>query len=408
MPDAWKALSRAVATLFRRPPGRFPALDGIRAVAVLMVVFFHAASWAEVLGGGAARPTALGSARWFFGTLWSGVDAFFVLSGFLIGRILLLQGRDGVLDYRGFYVRRFARIVPAYWVALTIAVVVLSRFPAFAPLYGSRSVAELLRAAIPNYLFVNNYVRGEIDVMGWAWSLCVEEHFYLVLPIVLSLLRPPASRRTLLVLALLPVAPLAARALEYYTQPNVRLWDGLNFYSHTRCDGLLLGVLIAYVHVFHHAWLLRTVRRLHWPILAAAAACGAVAFWYGGVFRIGVFAVVGQFSVLSVGLALVVVLALTVDDLVTRVLAHPFWYPIARVSYGMYLVHPFVALWLLMLRPDAAHAILSSAGKLAGLGVVTAGCSFALACALFLVVELPMLRWGARVAGRVDRRGHLS
>jgi peptidoglycan/LPS O-acetylase OafA/YrhL len=214
----------------------------------------------------------------------------------------------------------------------------------------------------------------------------------------LSLLRPVPPRIALAVLALLPLAPVAARALAYLADPNVRLWNGLHVWSHTHCDGLLLGVLIAYLQVFHRAWLVRTAFRLHAPMLIAAAACFAGVFWYGGVFRAGVFAVVGQLSVLSLGFALIVVMALTVDNVVIRVLSHPAWYPIARVSYGMYLVHPFVALWLLMLRRATAYEILPSTAGLAALGTVTAACSFGLASALFLAVELPMLRWGARVA----------
>jgi peptidoglycan/LPS O-acetylase OafA/YrhL len=387
--------------VFRRSGEGVPALDGIRAIAVVLVVFFHASTWVELLGGGGvARPAVVGSLRWLFGQLWFGVDMFFVLSGFLIGRIVLRQVRLGHLDYRGFYVRRAARIIPAYYLVLVVAVVVLSRCAAFAPLYGTLSRAALLRGGLKDAVFLNNYLRGGPEVMGWAWSLSVEEHFYLVLPLFLRMLFRVSSPIRLVVMLVLPLFPLLIRAGAFLANPGVQLWDGMNFFSHTRCDGLLFGVLLAYLHLCHRERVAELTMRFRWPMLLLAIACLGAFLRNGGVFRAGAFGVVAQFFVLSLGIVMLVARCLVVDDPLTRSLGHPFWYPIARVSYGMYLVHPFVVLWLLSLRSDAAHGVLGSAPLLMAFGATANACTFLVATVLFLAVELPMLRWGARVAAR--------
>jgi peptidoglycan/LPS O-acetylase OafA/YrhL len=167
--------------------------------------------------------------------LWIGVDVFFVLSGFLIGRILLRQVRNGRVDYRGFYVRRVARIVPAYYLVLTVAAIVLSRLPTFAPLYATLSSRDLVAGGLKDALFLNNYLRSGPDVMGWAWSLCVEEHFYLVLPVFLSMLFRISPRSRLAVVALLPLLLCSAAP---YREPR-SCYGTTSAFNRTHSDGLL-------------------------------------------------------------------------------------------------------------------------------------------------------------------------
>ena len=100
---------------------------------------------------------------------------------------------------------------------------------------------------------------------------------------------------------------------------------------------------------------------------------------------------------------MVVTTCLFVDHPLARLLAHPSWYPIARVSYGMYLVHPFVILWLLSLRPGLPHRLLYSTLPLLLFEVVVLACTFAIASGLFLSIELPALRWGRRRTRRPPR-----
>src|SRR5262249_35036772 len=137
--------------------------------------------------------------------------------------------------------------------------------------------------------------------------------------------------------------------------------------------------------------------RLQRPFLLLALVCFASVFCWGGTLRSGFFAVVPQLFVLALGTALVLTNALFVDNIISRCLAHGFWYPIARVSYGMYLIHPFVAMWLLSLRPGLQLSVALSAPRLLAFGACAAVCTFAVASVMFLGVELPLLQYGVRL-----------
>jgi peptidoglycan/LPS O-acetylase OafA/YrhL len=382
--------------LLSRSDNRFPALDGVRAIAALLIVFFHSLVAVEQTGGAAVIALPPTAARWLLARLWIGVDIFFVLSGFLIGRMLLVELQQGRIDFRGFYIRRVARIFPAYYLVLTVALIGFFTLSTI-------SRTDLLRAALANYLYISNYVPGHAspNFMGWAWSLCVEEHFYLLFPVLLTALFGCCGRRgRLAVLAAFPLLPLAARAAAFVRQPGTVLWNDMHWQTHTHCDGLLLGVLIAYLFVYHHAPVARVVARLTPAMLAASVVCFAAVFLWGGPLQPGFFAVVLQLFVLAAGVALVITSCLFADNLVSRFLAHPSWYPIARVSYGTYLIHPLVGLRLVSPWPAAPMTLATSGVALLAFAVVVAAVSLLIASAMFLWVELPLLHAGRRLSRR--------
>jgi peptidoglycan/LPS O-acetylase OafA/YrhL len=155
---------------------RFGSLDGLRALCILAVLWHHAPIWAGMvspLGG----PLA-GSVIWSRGFL--GVDAFFVLSGFLITTLLLRERAAlGRFSLRAFYQRRALRILPAYYLTVALAAT-------WAVVFKGRS--EDL-ALVPWYLlFLANFLQGDIALLSPTWSLSVEEQFYLAWPLALALL----------------------------------------------------------------------------------------------------------------------------------------------------------------------------------------------------------------------------
>jgi peptidoglycan/LPS O-acetylase OafA/YrhL len=198
------------------------------------------------------------------------------------------------------------------------------------------------------------------------------------------------------VLIVLALCPMMARAIAFQTVPRPMLWDRMQWESHTHSDGLLMGVLIAYLHLYHHAKLARLTERWQKPMLVVAVLCFASVFWRGGLFHRAPFAVIGQLFALSFGTALVLTMCLVTDNFLARALARAFWYPIARVSYGMYLIHPFVILSLLRIHPALAETIFRSTPYLLAYSAVVIVCTFLAASALFLLVELPAQRWGIR------------
>lgn len=139
---------------------RFPALDGLRAVAAVMVVFFHYGGW-----------------RWAWLNGWIGVHMFFVLSGFLITTLALREeDRRGRLSLRDFYLRRAFRILPVYYVLLGATVA----------MYWLRGEyqASGLPMLLDNYLTFTNEWVGPGKVFGQSWTLGIEQKFYVLWPLL--------------------------------------------------------------------------------------------------------------------------------------------------------------------------------------------------------------------------------
>ncbi len=215
---------------------RIPELDGLRGIAIALVVYLHFVQ--EDL-----NPQVNLAARVMHvaGRLtWSGVDLFFVLSGFLIGGILLDSHRASNY-FRVFYTRRFFRIVPLY-AAVLLAFLFLSRF-----VHGS-SYAWLFAGAMPWYsycTFTQNFwmaVRGSMSPggLGVTWSLAVEEQFYLTLPFLIRMLSK--SKIVHFILAALLLIPMF-RVFLFYRLAHGSTADYV--LMPCRADALLLGVLAA-------------------------------------------------------------------------------------------------------------------------------------------------------------------
>jgi peptidoglycan/LPS O-acetylase OafA/YrhL len=442
--ERWRASRRVLdkvrRDLFVPSPGGFPALDGIRAIAVLSVILFHCAVFSNYVSSNMkAREVSLSLAQQILLNLWSGVDIFFVLSGFLIGRILLRRLlSDGRLFYASFLVRRSLRIFPLYYLVLTASLfwiapnapglfsglwntVSLRRemFRAFEPqaqVQGAIPIFEgqwaaanqelLLSTAWTHYAYLSNYLLGSDapKVMSWAWSLCVEEHFYLLLPPLLWLTvreRRPVWHAVGLGLGL--AVPFAFRLAAYLGDSGVSV-GAIYAKSHNRMDELFVGLVIAYFYVHHQAALVRGAQRVGALLpLTGALAIGAV--WiYGDPELSGAFPVLFQFPLLAWGTACFVVHGVSCQGIAVRLLSLRALYPVARVSYGMYLVHPLVMLSLLA---GPFRPILSLEEKgwlLLVLYVTTAVLSWLIAAVLFVIFERPLLDLGARLSDRLTSR----
>ena len=197
-----------------------PAFDGLRAVSVILVVADHC----NVPG---------------FNPGFFGVDFFFVLSGFLITRLLAAEiETKGRVDLLHFYLRRFLRLGPPL-------LLMLAAYLAFAPTaWPQFSVEEHLRDAALTGFYLSDYARafwGLPRVLQHSWSLSVEEHFYLIWPLALLLLaRCDARRRAQILLALFLLAT-AWRIFEYYHAG----WTATYYRFDTRTSGLIAGALLA-------------------------------------------------------------------------------------------------------------------------------------------------------------------
>lgn len=226
-------------SMFQADNQRLLQLDVLRGIAILLVLGHHP----PVSGQQAGLFTPL--AYWWEFIGWSGVDLFFVLSGFLIGGLLFKELRvHGELNLSRFYVRRCLRIWPPYYVCIAVAfLIVLIRN------HGDFSGAFHIMWG--NFLHIQNYVRNPQRPVGQSWSLAVEEHFYLFLPLLITFLWRCQKR---FASDKIPTIPLIAFVITIvcttwrwnsYYSPDFNM-----FASHLRIDGLFWGVLLAYLFYF--------------------------------------------------------------------------------------------------------------------------------------------------------------
>ena len=180
-------MRHATATLIDRPSFHEPVIDGIRAIAILWVfllhvVFFHFGAYPDYVIGIFNSPAT----QWI-GQGDLGVDLFFVISGYLIGTILLKERqKTGRIDFKRFYGRRFLRLIPVYTVVMVMGIYFLRNIPKSAILMDIAPSGNI-EYAWTNILYVNNFVTVSKQYMPWCWSLAIEEQFYLLAPLFLLL-----------------------------------------------------------------------------------------------------------------------------------------------------------------------------------------------------------------------------
>jgi len=306
-------------------PARNLALDLLRALAVLLVLWHHL--WPAPSDGSVPGRAAFDI--WHRGG-WVGVDLFFVLRGFLVSGLLFAEyARSGRISPGRFYVRRGFKIYPAFFVFLAVSVAVL----AWTGLGRLRVIAEVF--------FIQNYLPG---LWIHTWSLAVEEHFYLALPLVLLVLsRPgpngiPFARLPLLVgcvcLGVLGLRVWQAGQIPYTNRACL-------FPTHLRIDALFFGVALAY---FWHFYPLRFRAILrpwrHWLLVA-----GTLLFLPAFVFPVEStpFLYTGGLTLFSLGggaLLVGLLLSSVPVNAVTRFLAF-----LGARSYSVYLWHLPVIVW---------------------------------------------------------------
>ncbi len=306
-----------------------PALHGLRVLAIVSVLQVHVTVMLVQRELVAKRTLHLVSTM-----VWFGMDLFFLLSGFLIGGMLLHeQRRAGTL--RRFYLRRAFRTFPLYYVVLFGLALFLPN-----PL---ATTASLAREAT----YTMNYAPDwRPDTMPWGWSLCVEEHFYLAVPLLVFALRVLKSDRARLgALLTLFLSALVVRWLTWSTAREVwtdeRLFTHLYVRTHTRYDVLIAGVALAWVQQRYGAALRTTFAsaRARSASFAVGLACLAWLMMPPSS-RPGIaWTLLSWGTVTSVMYVAWILPLLNHEGPIARALgARPFLW-IATLGYGVYLVH---------------------------------------------------------------------
>jgi peptidoglycan/LPS O-acetylase OafA/YrhL len=364
---------------------RLPGLDLLRTLAIVWVMLFH-----SYLVGGLGDHLA-GTERYG----WMGVDLFFVLSGYLIGtQVLRPLAAGGVLDLGSFYRRRAFRILPAFFVVLAL----YALWPAWRETPGMQPLWQF-----PTFTFNLLFDQQDNYAFSHAWSLCVEEHFYLLFPLAaLAMLRKPSIVRFGLLCGVIVVGGMALRAwlwLHYY-QPAAAMADGpsglmflryIYYPTYSRLDGLLAGVALAACAVFRPAWLSWVHRHGNRALLLGLLLLAASIALF--TQRLGFAATVVGYPLLSLALMAIVAAASGGTSWLAR--AHvPGASWIAGVSYSMYLSHKGI----FHLVNQAWAERLHQHGLV--LFAVYAAATLAGAALLHGLVERPFLRWRDRRVAR--------
>jgi peptidoglycan/LPS O-acetylase OafA/YrhL len=300
-------------TLFGASEARQPSLDALRAASILAVMAQHWPSRFK-LDGGADVPAGY---RPPFSVGFVGVDMFFVLSGFLIGRQLWKElAAEGSISFRRFFLRRSLRIWPFYYFALLGWTLWHPR--------------ENNPVHVSELFFYANYVH-DIGIPG-SWSLSTEEQFYIVAPILLLII----GRRIplwgyFIVFGIIQAAVIAARHHEV----GLLLAAGREIpyfeESHLHCDGLIFGLALSLVSVLRPDWLKPKGKWYSgWLVFAVGCAVG-IGLWMLNRKVYNVFSLAIMFTALTV--------ALLKDTFLQPIWRWRGFQIISMLSFGMYLNH---------------------------------------------------------------------
>jgi peptidoglycan/LPS O-acetylase OafA/YrhL len=373
-----------------RLPGRVPELDGLRGAAILLVLVWHYA-----VSPSSPAPGTLGAyLKQALSLSWSGVDLFFVLSGFLIGGILM-EHRDSPRYWSTFFVRRACRILPPY------AVVVASSVAAvLVAMKGLPAIAWTLEGSVPLWsyvIFVQNFVMAQQSTFGseWlsvTWSLAIEEQFYLFLPLLVRL--APRKALPFLLIPLVLIAPIA-RLLLLMLHPHGSMASYVLLPA--RADALLLGVLAAWA--LKHAGARRVLAR-HTRTLYAALVPLVVGAAFLASRGPGIGPDMAAWTMTLVGLSWLAVLYVAI---LLLVLLHPSgpigWLArlswlraLGTISYGVYLFHQIILALSHTLLLGQEPTIASIRDLLPTLLALTL--TLGLATLSWRAMERPIVHWG--------------
>lgn len=311
------------------PTRHLPVLDGVRGLAILLVLVIHLGVMIPQTGVEHALFAVISSG-------WIGVELFFVLSGFLITGILLAS-RDKPNYFRNFYIRRVLRIFPLYYGLLIFSLYLLPMIPH----PKAENFARVAGNEIWYWLFVQNFYMAQAggpqhSIMDVTWSLAIEEQFYIVWPLMVFLVQ---GRRLLWACLGLIVFSIAFRVGLLST--GFAPWT-VYVVTPGRIDGLCVGAIIAV--------LVRNPEYSPVPL----ATLGRWAVGIGGLATIGLFALEGglhwdrysiqtvgytAFAVLFGGMLTLAYIGMPSRERLSRVFSTPFLTILGVYSYSLYLFH---------------------------------------------------------------------
>lgn len=339
---------------------RYPALHGLRAIMILMTAQMHVTLHVALVIylGGSEMLTDL--FRYSLNTGWQTMDLFFVMSGFLIGRILFYSYDTQKNIALRFYFRRAIRTIPLYIISLLLLWGVVQFWP-------EASVSKVTSINwFAELFYLTNYMKDKSILAPWSWSLSVEEHFYLVGPwIVLFIYKLKNHITRVSVLCVIGFSAVAMRYWKYASTEDsaINIFKDLFIPTHMRYDTFIWGILAAYlaykfqnkITLFYNkkylhliAWLIVLVI----SIFFLHPGINDIPFMYlsyGGtetdetVRRVALQGVWNFGLISSLLFFILIQLMTSTHSMIVKFLSLPIFRYTATLSYGFYLVHLPVA-----------------------------------------------------------------
>ncbi len=308
---------------------RVSALDGVRALAITLVIMRHC--FDRPLSNVKDIPSSI---QYIMSFGWVGVHLFFVLSGFLIGGMIYKQIKAHNFSFRDFYIKRIFRIMPVAYVYLLIV------------------HWELVHFNIPtlyNFLFINNYLG--FDFTSHFWSLNVEEHFYLFFPLSFFILYKLFNIHKMIPVIVTTVAAVWVIRI-FFLSPSVYT------ISHWQIDYFLLGVLASILYIEDIVPQKKFFSALLWliPVFYAVLSVVTVKMSNGSTFLnqnpVTISWLAPLYSLFSFAF---VILVATQDNLISRFLSLRVFRWIGILSYSMYIWHLFIITHYDIYRPGLSR-----------------------------------------------------
>jgi peptidoglycan/LPS O-acetylase OafA/YrhL len=358
-------MATLVSTI-RQPVHHVDSLDGIRGVAIFMVLSMH--------GG-------------WFGNGWIGVDLFFVLSGFLITGILR-KTRSEPFYWRRFYIKRATRILPPMLLGIAVAALIWPH-PSLVGIVG-------YALSLGNIVDMTHFA---IRPIGHLWSLSVEEHYYLLWPFFV--LRLPRQKLQWLLFAMIAIVPVA-RYIFTYLVPSQEPY-AIYLLTPFRFDGIALGSLLALL-LEQESWRERLKK---WSGAGIAFACAAYLVARAAVGHIHFYPLGFNPVFNSIGYSLIALIAffmiahacLRPDAIPARMLRNRLLVKLGVISYGVYVYS-----WILLVTIRDIFPRLSDVQA----GVIHLFVSLPVSAILFKYYERPITDWGRRVAAGLAAKAKVA
>lgn len=290
-------------------------MDGIRGIAIILVLLYHNFNFIE-----------------YFNYGWIGVDLFFVLSGFLITTILLTTLNSGNY-FKNFYARRVLRIFPLYYLSLILFLIVfpaIKNFPLDMSFYQENQI--WFWTYLQNWTLIFN-AEQNANALNHYWSLAIEEQYYLVWPLIIILLKKP--KRILTVSIFLLILVIITRLFIWNHREDFPGYERLFLF--TRLDGILIGSILALLHFINP----KLIRKYFTSIIVFLTIANYLFYLFkkdqGPDFPSWAIAGFTTFSfVFALGIYEAV---MNENRIINYILTNPFLKFLGKYSYGIYIFH---------------------------------------------------------------------